>query len=119
MKLRIIAEISPSVMYAVFLCSREKSITVAERTWCCQLSMKYTRKGTKETASKACETDPKPRVSRSSQLVPGRGSAGFVGPSGSVSPSDSARSRTCEISCRMVRVYLERSCTKIRAWFEE
>ena len=32
MKLRIIAEIRPSVMYAVLRFSREKSMTVAERT---------------------------------------------------------------------------------------
>ncbi len=37
--------------------------------------MKYTRNGTNDAASRACETDPKPRVRMSSQLVLERGSA--------------------------------------------
>ncbi len=61
--------------------------------------MKYTRKGTKEAASKACETDPKPRVRRSSQLVPGLVFAAFAAPPDSVPPNDSACCRTCEIFC--------------------
>ena len=35
--------------------------------------MKYTRKGTNEAASKACEKEPKPRVRRSARLVLGWG----------------------------------------------
>ena len=53
MKLRIMAEIRPSATYAVLRCSIGKSITVAERTCCCQVSMKYVRNGMKDAASMA------------------------------------------------------------------
>src|SRR6266849_4322355 len=81
--------------------------------------MKYTRKGTNEAASKACETEPKPRVRRSAQLVPERESAGFACPAASVVPRFSACCQTWEICCRILCVYLERSCAKTMAWFEE
>src|SRR6188474_774024 len=80
--------------------------------------MKYTRNGTNDAASRACETEPKPRVRMSSQLVLERGS-GLICPAGSVEPSDSARCRTWVISWRMVCVYLDKSWKKIMAWFED
>ncbi len=45
------------------------SITVAERTWSCQLSMKKTRNGMKVSASTTSETELALRLTRSVQLL--------------------------------------------------
>ena len=45
------------------------SITVEDRTWSCQLSMKKTRNGTKAAITTTSVTPSAPLVSSSSQLV--------------------------------------------------
>ncbi len=77
--------------------------------------MKYTRKGTNEAANKACEREPKPRVRRSAKLVLERESVLFALPSGSSVPRFSARCQTCDVSCRILCVYLDKSWTKMMA----
>src|SRR5262249_45489204 len=84
-----------------------KSMTVADRTCCCHVSMKYTRNGTNDSARAACDREPK---SRRTMSVKREGAAeGGVFP-GSVSPSktaavlfskDSARSLKGAIAVRI------------------
>src|SRR5215471_9556708 len=93
------------------------SITVAERACCCQLSMKYTRNGTKVSAKASCETELKPRVTRS---VTGLVGCTLTMLLSSVTErsgfNDSARSRNVMTLERMRSEYLGRTSTNVAAW---